>query len=310
MLDLTQNDIKQIYMSLPVASCLIDREQRYIAANKKYAELLGKDLSEIVGKKMLDVIKREYADNVTMDFMLLDNGLKPNDHEITFGDKILFVAISPIRTDDQVIAISVSLTDITRQKEIEKQLELKNRELDRINRKIMIDSETDPLTLLKNRRGLDNYLARLVSAPPQTSFPLSIAIIDIDYFKQYNDMYGHILGDACIEAVAGKIGEAIDHHGAFAARFGGDEFILVFPHFQSEQAETICHRLRCKVQGLGMEHRGSPYGFVTLSIGIFGTDALPDGTSADMVKLRLLQQADNALYEAKRRGRNQIYIMH
>jgi diguanylate cyclase (GGDEF)-like protein len=161
-------------------------------------------------------------------------------------------------------------------------------------------ARTDPLTGLANRRRLEEVLARAWAHAGTTGRPVAAIMSDIDHFKQYNDHYGHLRGDGCLQRVAGVL--AAGARGTdVAARYGGEEFAVILPGTGLEDACRTAERLRTEIAGMGEEHALSPCGFLTVSIGVAA--ALPGG---GMVKEDLIQQADDALYRAKRDGRNRI----
>jgi diguanylate cyclase (GGDEF)-like protein len=127
-------------------------------------------------------------------------------------------------------------------------------------------------------------------------------MIDVDHFKQFNDGYGHAAGDVCLQQVAAAVLGVQRRPGDLAARWGGEEFVLLMPNTDGAGALSVAERLRQAVQALGLEHRGSPLGRVCVSVGVH---TLQPAAAADMA--RLLDGADRALYLAKRSGRNRCH---
>jgi diguanylate cyclase (GGDEF)-like protein len=126
-------------------------------------------------------------------------------------------------------------------------------------------------------------------------------MIDIDYFKDLNDIYGHPTGDACLIVVAKAIHDILSRAGDFAARYGGEEFAVILPGNSTDGALIVAERLRAGVAQLGIAHAKSQYGCITVSIGVAAGDAVSVSTP-DV----LLKAADEALYKAKRAGRNRV----
>ena len=158
-------------------------------------------------------------------------------------------------------------------------------------------SSVDGLTQLANRRFFDQYLAQRILERQ----PLSLLICDVDFFKKYNDEYGHQAGDRCLQAVAKAIAQAV-REGDFAARYGGEEFVVVLPNTNATVAIQIAERVRLSVLELQIPHcRSDVDPSVTLSGGLAIMDA-HHVSSQDFI-----EYADQALYEAKRAGRNQIF---
>jgi len=125
-------------------------------------------------------------------------------------------------------------------------------------------------------------------------------MIDIDFFKKYNDTYGHLAGDDCLKLVSAAIDEATRRPGDLAARYGGEEFSVLLPNTDLEGGMAVARRICAAVVALQEGHRASEFGIVTISAGVYA--CVPD-TSVDAATL--FAHADQALYAAKRAGRNQ-----
>lgn len=160
----------------------------------------------------------------------------------------------------------------------------------------------DDLTGLANRRHLNEVLAAEWDRAQRSGQPLSVAMIDIDQFKLYNDHYGHQAGDACLVQVARQIEAGARRTGDLAARYGGEEFLLILPDADASVAQPLAERVRREVQALQIAHASSTQGHVTISIGVA---TLCDGLYSDAQSL--LRAADQALYRAKAKGRNQVH---
>ncbi|MCP4414918.1 MAG: GGDEF domain-containing protein [Gammaproteobacteria bacterium] len=154
-------------------------------------------------------------------------------------------------------------------------------------------------TKIANRRSYKNRLAYEIASAKRNENSLAQLMIDIDYFKAYNDRYGHDSGDMTLSRVAEAIDNSLPRKTDFSARFGGEEFVVLLPDTQEKNAYNIAERIRLNIKALGINHEGSEVtGIVTLSIGI----ASLSGKSLN--KNDLLKNADAALYQAKHSGRN------
>ena len=158
---------------------------------------------------------------------------------------------------------------------------------------------TDSLTGLCNRRALDRRLDEEWRRARRADQPVSALFVDVDYFKLYNDTYGHAMGDDALVAVADCIQHAAQRPGDIVARYGGEEFVVVLPGAAATGAVTFAERLRAKVEELAISNSAGPKGVLTISIGC--ATASPRQTDD---ALKLLVSADTALYLAKRAGRN------
>ncbi len=163
----------------------------------------------------------------------------------------------------------------------------------------------DGLTDIANRRYFDQRAEREWKRVLRTGLPLSLLLIDIDHFKQYNDHYGHGAGDECLRQVAQALAHCGERPSDLVARYGGEEFVALLPETKINGARHLAERMRAAVEALAIPHaRSSAASVVTLSIGV-ATHG-PDSTKTD---LRHLQEcADQALYHAKHQGRNQVQV--
>lgn len=199
------------------------------------------------------------------------------------------------REDGTVDSLIGFMFDISERKRTEEQLAALRRELEELSFK-------DGLTGVANRRRFDVIMEAEWANACRNKQPLSLLLLDIDFFKQYNDRYGHLDGDQCLKRVARLITLAADRPRDFVARFGGEEFVAVLPDTNESEAYKIASRCRDLIASEHIQHEGSEIGkYVTVSIGLGTlTPECADEASA-FIKL-----ADSRLYQAKRRGRNTI----
>lgn len=178
-------------------------------------------------------------------------------------------------------------------------IDLAEYELMFTNRRLERLSGTDQLTGLANRRGLDDVLATAWSNVARHGIPLSVLMCDVDYFKRFNDRFGHTEGDLCLKKVADALKDICGRPGDLVARYGGEEFVIVLPGSDRAGAARVGEQARRAVEALAIANPDVPQGgIITLSVG--GATSGPDhGAFTD-----LLEEADRALYKAKARGRN------
>ena len=158
----------------------------------------------------------------------------------------------------------------------------------------------DGLTQVSNRRYFDEYLLRQQKLSQRSGSFFALLMFDIDFFKSYNDHYGHLAGDDCLRLVAKVLKQSVERPGDFVARFGGEEFAVVLPETDIAGAILVATKLLANVRELGIKHKGSPFGVVTGSIGI----AASDGSKKTLQEL--IDTADRRLYVAKTSGRDQF----
>ncbi len=178
-----------------------------------------------------------------------------------------------------------------------------NRDLREANATLYRLSQVDGLTGLANRRQFDHWLSEAWDNSCREGHALSVALIDVDHFKAYNDYYGHLVGDDGLRRVAQLLTGACQWPGAQIARYGGEEFVLLFPDCPPEAAHHAVNTLCRRIASEGIEHCGSPMGVLSISAGVAGTGLLVPGNAQD-----LLNAADRALYLAKHQGRNRVVL--
>ena len=160
----------------------------------------------------------------------------------------------------------------------------------------------DPLTGLANRRSFHLLLDKAMQRHEQCGTSVSLIMLDVDYFKKYNDHYGHQAGDECLVKIAKCLEAATRSIHDVAARFGGEEFIILLPEANQQQAIEVAKRIQQNIQDLAIQHAASPVApYVTISLGITNLTPATNAT-------RFIAQADAALYKAKEAGRNQWQI--
>lgn len=163
-------------------------------------------------------------------------------------------------------------------------------------------STLDGLTNIPNRRRFDEIYAHEWQRASRSQAPLSLLFIDIDHFKNFNDLYGHLTGDDCLKSVARVLQSSLGRPADFLARFGGEEFIILLPDTSERGCRHLAEAIRAAVDNLSLPHAASPIAdHVTVSIGAV-TCTNPAGYS----RFELLENADRALYQAKNEGRNRV----
>lgn len=210
------------------------------------------------------------------------------------GDDYLVKPVSEVvfhakvQAMQRLIEMQRKLVDVTQQ------LDGANAELQRL-------STTDALTGIANRRSLDHFLEREWRRCLRMKKPLALVMMDIDYFKLFNDKYGHQAGDECLKKVADQIARAAPRGTDLAARYGGEEFTLVLGETDHDGAMWIAERVRQMVADLKVPHYATGSKFISISCGV--VSVMPD----DKMSLEtLIHTADAALYQAKRAGRDRV----
>jgi two-component system, cell cycle response regulator len=203
----------------------------------------------------------------------------------------------PLKLDE----LELRLITAARLNALHRHLADQQKRLEALNEELQLTARVDTLTGLGNRLRLNEDLATLISRIYRYGAGCCVGVLDLDGFKKYNDLYGHLKGDRALKAVAKEIAGKI-RAGDAAYRFGGEEFVCLFPELPLEAASKVLERIRQGVQDLGIPHSGNPpLNVVTISAGV--AQAHP----ADPARPeRIIDSADQALYRAKANGRNRV----
>ncbi|MFC4100814.1 GGDEF domain-containing protein [Paenibacillus xanthanilyticus] len=175
--------------------------------------------------------------------------------------------------------------------------------LHELNQQLQVLAHSDGLTGLFNRRYFNEKLEEHWSLLRTNNDPLSVLLIDVDYFKKYNDYYGHLAGDECLKHVAAAIQGCIYRTSDIVARYGGEEFAVIMPDTDKAGAIKVSERILERIRSLNIAHEPSDKGRLTLSIGL--ATIIP---TADLVPSAIVERADIALYKAKSSGRDQVAV--
>ncbi|MEM7467011.1 MAG: GGDEF domain-containing protein [Pseudomonadota bacterium] len=194
--------------------------------------------------------------------------------------------------------------DIEIQKQVlEDRVTERTRELQRLNQRLESLSMIDPMLEIGNRRAMDLALERASGLSSRTGRGYAVALVDVDDFKAYNDHYGHLAGDEALKKLANAISQNIRVADSLF-RYGGEEFLVLFPDESLEDAAISAERMRRGVENLAEQHEHSEFGVLSVSVGVAAISRPDDHWE------RVLKQADNALYAAKSRGKNRTETFH
>jgi diguanylate cyclase (GGDEF)-like protein len=210
------------------------------------------------------------------------------------------VRLNPIDTTGGVVVLC-SIIDLTERKKFEAMILSQAKELEEANKLLSEQAVTDSLTGIDNRRSWSHQLATMLLLAGRNGRPVSVLMIDIDGFKNYNDEFGHPSGDAVLKTVARTlVDETRDSD--FVARYGGEEFAVLLPETDREDALKVAEKIRHKVEGISGFKRE-----VTISVGA-ATVVVKRNAPFDVTQVgeRIVGEADKALYHSKATGRNRV----
>lgn len=192
--------------------------------------------------------------------------------------------------------------DITERKRHELELEQAYQNLTEANSQLEKLSRIDALTQIANRRHFDEMMESEVNRMRRMKTPLTLILCDVDFFKDYNDSYGHLEGDTCLQRVTQSIKSIFTREGDLVARYGGEEFAIILPNINKETALNLAEQIRINIQKLKLTHDSSAVAkVVTVSSGV--TTLIPGKYTTGST---LIKRADKALYKAKEKGRNNV----
>ncbi|PZO36328.1 MAG: diguanylate cyclase response regulator [Pseudanabaena frigida] len=272
---------------------------RCLAVNPIISKVLKRDREDLIGELVL----RELLENLDPElfdrFVIVVETGESLDKDFYYptGDSCWYHYVAVKLSDGFAIAIR----DITARKQTELALQKSNYKLQEANHKLQLLANSDGLTQIANRRCFDDYLATEWQRHQREQNPLSLILIDIDYFKRYNDSNGHQGGDDCLIRVAREIAKVTQRPTDLVARYGGEEFAAILSNTNMEGALKVTTAIQTSLANLAIPHGNSDVSdLVTLSMGV--ASLIP---TSELSPEDLISQADRAMYAAKHQGRNQ-----
>jgi len=313
-LALQLNLLDSVLKAVKVGTIVLDSDQRVVFWNRWMEQHSRMTAEEVMGKKFVelfpdleqgrthDAIRGALANNFAS---LISQTLNkaPFPFYVPSADpkqKVRIqqaVQVMPIEVATMSRHCLVQITDVSMAVEREKQLREKTQELES-------QSFTDGLTGIANRRYFDSYMEDEFRRAKRAVTPLSLIMLDVDYFKNYNDNYGHQKGDQTLIQVAAALGSVINRSGDLLARYGGEEFAAILSNTNADGAHRMAEEMRAIVEAQAIEHGYSKVAkCITISLGV--ATMLP---TLDSSTTSLIDSADRALYQAKASGRNRVII--
>ena len=299
-LQLSEERFASAFMASPDPITITTLEdERYLEVNESFCRLMGYREAEIINQTTanINIWVNEEIRHRLVESLKLTSSIR--DLEIEFRTKYgkirtMLISAELIKISEEDCILTVG-KDISDRKQIQVALEKANQKLHRL-------ANSDGLTQVANRRYFDEILPTEWRRCMREKQPLSLILCDVDYFKLYNDYYGHQMGDDCLIQVAKAMSSTVKRPADLVARYGGEEFIVILPNTDEKGAINVAESIQKKIKTLQILHFKSKISqYVTLSFGI--ATVIPE---LEMKPKNLIQIADEALYTAKKLGRNRI----
>lgn len=290
-----------IFGSIRDPFSIVDRDYKIIKANDAYAQMRNKLAKDLIGKRCYEILQGR---NTVCDACVVEKTFKSGDpcakdKLLVFPDGLkIWVEIYtyPIVDETGTVSHVVEYTrDITDRKKYEE-------ERTRLIEKLEYLSKTDSLTGLLNRRALIESLEYEVDRSKRYAAELSLILCDMDYFKEINDTYGHVAGDAVLQVVSQTIRDSL-RGTDITGRYGGDEFMVILPETPFDGAKNFAERIRLSVKKTEIAITENHNIKMSLSLGVTCFNAASDNIDT------LVKRADSALYEAKKIGGNAVHAL-
>lgn len=297
---------QQLFQSFPDAVFLIDSDARILELNEKAQLEFGGASASLVGQALEKVFPPAAARRLkTVCWQTRSGKLEHRDflfrtHHRSKLNKAFRARLLCCKHSNATLTF-VILQDVSAAVRTREQLASKQKTLQKLNLQLQELVQQDGLTGLYNRRFFEQAFEMEFARSLRYRLPLSLALIDVDNFKQVNDQYGHLMGDAVLQAIATVL-KFRTRQSDVAARYGGEEFALILPHTDPNGAVQVAEKIRCEIAETIVEHKKHQIS-VTVSVGV-------TTLMGELVKReQLLERADQALYKAKRNGKNQTAFL-
>lgn len=305
-MDVDNEYFVNLFQEIPEAIVLSDNVGCIAKVNREFTRLFGYTEAEAVGRFIDDLVApeelREEATTIT--------------EAVAHGQKFALEAVRqrkdgsqvhvsllgvPIVTSRRQVAVFGIYRDISARVKAERALVESRRQLEEANSMLERISNHDGLTAIPNRRSFEHFYELEWRRACRERKWISVVMIDVDFFKSYNDHYGHLAGDQCLKHIAQAL-QVLNRPGDMVARYGGEEFVAVLAGTDLPGARHMAERMRLRVAELRLPHEHSQIGpHVTISLGLAAE--IPEAGSSP---LNLILKADQALYLAKSRGRDRV----
>lgn len=309
----SEETYRSILKASPDDITIIDLEGNILMVSQAAKKMFGyaDDFDRFTEMKFSEFIVPEDLERAIGNIRLMFTGVyvKPSEYRGLRKDGSIFdIEVNSglvLGANGQPTKIIIIARDISARKQTEQQVQNLLHQLEIEKNTAQLNSLTDSLTGLSNRRYFDDALNVEFYRLKRSGSPLSMIMLDVDHFKKFNDRYGHLAGDDCLRQLGSKLKSLVSRAPDIVARYGGEEFVVILPETENQGAEALAERIRKEVENLGIPHADSDAAdCITVSLGVVTVHFREFESPEHVVAL-----ADEAMYRAKREGRNRIAVI-
>jgi len=297
--DMARMELEQIFSAYTDPMWVLLEDGCVIRANNAMLKMLGKTAGEVIGKPCKKFLDHDLCQGPRCPLNNHNKTIEFDVHltSLAAENNFYLLTTAPLITIDGSPGIVAQFKDITSREQAKEDLEKANIALGKM---VLVDG----LTQIANRRCFDDTLANEWQRLKRTGQPISLLLGDIDYFKKFNDHYGHQAGDDCLREVGTALAGSVLRPADLVARYGGEEFVLLLPEVTAEEALKVAERVLEAISALQIPHQASEVrDTVSISIGAATLIPIDDQQPASLIAM-----ADEALYRAKEQGRNRVLL--
>lgn len=308
----SEEKYRSILNASPDDITITDLEGHIIMVSPAAKKMFGyeRGYEEFIGKQLVDFIVPEDIERAKSNIVQMYQGgpASPNEYHGVRKDQSIFdIEVNSgfiSNSNGQQTKMVFVIRDITERKQAEQKIQLLVKQLEIERNTAHLNSITDSLTELANRRYFDEALVAEFYRLKRSGAVLSLIMLDVDYFKKYNDTYGHLAGDECLRKIGTMLKTIVGRVSDIVARYGGEEFVLILPETEEEGASALAEKIRKDVIELAIPHSASDISeYVTVSLGVVSVS-----TTEFVSPEQIMTLVDKALYCAKQGGRNRVEV--
>ena len=308
----SEAQINGFFSSAPIGLGILDRDLKYVRINQVLANINGKSVEEHLSRTLREVLpdislhaENFYEQVLRTGESILNQEISSKELNETGEEQTWLASFFPIFSINHVASyVGFVVVEISDRKKAEAKMQYAEYILRQANLELEKLVNIDGLTQIANRRCFNDRLEFEWQRLAREQQPISLLLFDLDYFKRYNDCYGHQVGDDCLVKIAQATQQTVCRPADLVARYGGEEFVVILPNTDLDGAIAVANQIQDAIVDLNIPHQNSDISdIVTISLGV--TSLIPNLSQAPSI---LIKQADMALYSAKQQGRDRSVI--